>query len=76
MIVKGLACSTLFVVLPLWPFVWARTPRAARTLFTLTMLEGGKDIAVLNGSADSVQPGQTATAQLISESAHALGGLR
>ena len=41
-------------------------PEGGSNVFTLTVFKGGKDIAVLNGSADSVQPGQTATVQFIS----------
>jgi hypothetical protein len=35
-------------------------------VFTLTVFKGGKDIAVLNGSADSVAPGKQVTVQFIS----------
>jgi hypothetical protein len=41
-------------------------PEGGTNLFTVTVFAGGKDIAVLNGSASSVQPGRTATVQLIS----------
>jgi hypothetical protein len=42
-------------------------PEGGSNVFTLTVFKGGKDIAVLNGSADSVQPGRTATVQFISQ---------
>jgi hypothetical protein len=41
-------------------------PEGGTNLFTVTVFVGGKDVAVLNGSADSVEPGQAATVQLIS----------
>jgi hypothetical protein len=41
-------------------------PEGGTNLFTVTVFVGGKDVAVLNGSADSVQPGRAATVQLIS----------
>jgi hypothetical protein len=41
-------------------------PEGGTNLFTVTVFVGGKDVAVLNGSANSVQPGQAATVQLIS----------
>jgi hypothetical protein len=42
-------------------------PEGGTNLFTITVFVGGKDIAVLNGSVSSVQPGRTATVQLISQ---------
>lgn len=36
-------------------------------IFTVTVFKGGKDIAVLQGSARTVLPGTTATVQLISQ---------
>lgn len=42
-------------------------------LFTVTVFKGGKDIAVLNGSATSVAPGSTATVQFISTDKFAAG---
>jgi hypothetical protein len=42
-------------------------PEGGTNLFTVTVFVGGKDVAALNGSADSVEPGRAATVQLISQ---------
>jgi hypothetical protein len=42
-------------------------PEGGTNIFTITVFVGGKDIAVLNGSVNSVKPGRTATVQLISQ---------
>jgi hypothetical protein len=41
-------------------------PEGGSNLFTVTVFVGGKDVAVLNGSADSVESGRAATVQFIS----------
>jgi len=42
-------------------------------LITLTVFRGGKQVAALQGAADSVGPGDTATVQLISQDAYLKG---
>lgn len=41
-------------------------PAGGGNLFTLTVFVGGKDVAVLNGSAEDVKPGTAETVQFIS----------
>lgn len=41
-------------------------PDGGTNLFTLTVFVGGKDVAVLNGSAEDVKPGSAETVQFIS----------
>jgi len=41
-------------------------PAGGTNLFTLTVFVGGKDVAVLNGSAEDVKPGTAETVQFIS----------
>jgi hypothetical protein len=41
-------------------------PAGGANLFTLTVFVGGKDVAVLNGSAEDVKPGTAETVQFIS----------
>jgi hypothetical protein len=42
-------------------------PAGGGNLFTLTVFVGGKDVGVLNGSAEDVKPGSTETVQFISQ---------
>jgi hypothetical protein len=41
-------------------------PAGGANFFTLTVFVGGKDVAVLNGSAEDVKPGTAETVQFIS----------
>jgi hypothetical protein len=50
-----------------------QNPDGGDNIFTLTVFKGGKDVAALTGSANSVKPGTAATVEFISQD-HFVGG--